>query len=131
MQTRDITRSRWWMPGVRAAHRRDHVRRVRDRRRRHPGRDLLRRSWPLFGAAFLLGRRGETLRGIGGPERDERWEAIDLRAVAYTGLVLIVCIIGGFLYEVARGEDGSPYTLLGAIGGLAYVLSVALLRRRS
>ena len=46
---------------------------------------------------------------------------IDLRAVAYTGMVLITFIIGGFLYEVARGEDGNPYTLMGAIGGLAYV----------
>ena len=130
MQTRDITRSRWWMPGVALligaimfvafAIGGDVIQGV-----------ISFGIMALFGAAFLLGRRGETLRGIGGPERDERWEAIDLRAVAYTGLVLIVCIIGGFLYEVARGEDGSPYTLLGAIGGLAYVLSVALLRRRS
>ena len=56
---------------------------------------------------------------------------IDLRAVADTGLVLITFVIGGFLYEVARGEDGSPYTLMGAVGGLSYVLFVALLRRRS
>ncbi len=130
MQTRDITRSRWWMPGfalfigavmfVAFA----------------IGGDVAGGAISLAimagaGALFLFGRRGETLRGIGGPERDERWELIDLRAVAYTGLVLITFIIGGFLYEVARGEDGSPYTLMGAVGGLAYVLFVALLRRRS
>ena len=130
MQTRDFTRSRWWMPAfalligvimfVAFA----------------IGGDVSGGAISLAimagaGALFLFGRRGETLRGIGGPERDERWEMIDLRAVAYTGLVLITFIIGGFLYEVARGEDGSPYTLMGAVGGLAYVLFVALLRRRS
>jgi drug/metabolite transporter (DMT)-like permease len=82
-------------------------------------------------AVFAFARRSETVQGIGGPGRDERWDMIDLRAVAYTGLVLITFITGGFLYEVARGEDGSPYTLMGAVGGLAYVLFVALLRRRS
>ena len=56
---------------------------------------------------------------------------IDLRAVAYTGMVLITFIIGAWLYEIARGEDGSPYTLMGAIGGASYVIFVAVLRRRS
>ena len=85
----------------------------------------------VVAAMFAVGRRGETLRGIGGPERDERWEMIDLRAVAYTGMVLITFIIGAWLYEIARGEDGSPYTLMGAIGGASYVIFVAVLRRRS
>jgi hypothetical protein len=45
--------------------------------------------------------------------------------------VLITVIIGAWLVEVAKGHDGSPYTQLGAIAGLAYVLAVALLRWRS
>ena len=49
---------------------------------------------------------------------------------APTGLVLITFVIGAWLYEVARGEDGNPYALMGAIGGPSYVLSVAVLRRR-
>ena len=40
-------------------------------------------------------------------------------------------IIGAWLVEVARGESGSPYTQLAAIGGVAYVAAVAFLRRRS
>jgi presenilin-like A22 family membrane protease len=32
--------------------------------------------------------------------------------------------------EVARGHSGSPYASLGAIAGLAYILAVALFRRR-
>jgi hypothetical protein len=84
-----------------------------------------------LGAVFAFGRRSETLQGIGGPARDERWEMIDLRAVASTGIVLVTVIIGAFLYEIADGQDGNPYSLLGAIGGLSYVISVAILRSRS
>jgi hypothetical protein len=86
----------------------------------------------LVAALFYFGgRRSETLAGIGGPARDERWESIDVSATALTGLVLILVIIGAFLVEVAQGQDGSPYSALGAVGGLAYILSVAFLRSRS
>jgi hypothetical protein len=34
-----------------------------------------------LGAVFLFGRRSETLQGLGGPGRDERWERIDIHAV--------------------------------------------------
>jgi len=83
----------------------------------------------VLAAVFAFARRSETIQGIGGPARDERWELIDLRATAITGAVLILCIIGGFLIEVARGQDGSPFALLGAIGGLTYVIAIAVLRR--
>ena len=130
MQTHDFTRSRWWMPAfalalgalIFAAF--------------AIGGNVAQGAisfaiMAVAGALFLFGRRGETLRGIGGPERDERWEAIDQRAVAGTGIVLIVCITGAWLYEVARGEDGLEYVWLGAVAGLTYVVLVALLRRRS
>jgi hypothetical protein len=39
-------------------------------------------------------------------------------------------VIGGWLYEVANGEDGNPYGLLAALGGIAYLGAVALLRWR-
>jgi hypothetical protein len=82
-------------------------------------------------AVFLFGGRSETLRGLGGPGRDERWAAIDLKASAFAGLVLIGVVIGAFMYEVANGDDGSPYAALGAIAGVAYVVGVAILRWRS
>jgi hypothetical protein len=86
----------------------------------------------FIGAVFYFGaRRSETLAGLGGPGRDERWERIDVHATALTGLVLILVIIGAWLVEIAQGKDGSPYAALGAVGGLAYILAVALLRWRS
>ena len=51
----------------------------------------------LSGALFLFGTRSETLRGVGGPGRDERWAMIDVHATALTGIVLIVVIIGAFV----------------------------------
>jgi len=39
-------------------------------------------------------------------------------------------IIVAFVVEVARGHDGSPYAWLGAIGGIAYLLAIAVLRLR-
>ena len=119
-----MTRSRWWMPAFslflgalmlaafgsaaasrRAALVRDHGRargRVRDRR-----------------------RRSETISGIGGSGRDERWEMIDLRATAFAGSVLTV-IIGAVPYAVAAGSGRQPVVRAGRDHRLAYVVSVAL-----
>ena len=86
----------------------------------------------VLAAIFWFGaRRSETIGGLGGPGRDERWERIDVHATALTGIALITVIIGAWLVDVAQGGDGSPYTQLGAFGGLAYVVAVALLRWRS
>ena len=80
---------------------------------------------------YFGGRRSETISGLGGPGRDERWERIDLAATAIAGVVVIVAIIAAWLVDVAQGGDGEPYTQLGAIGGLGYLLAVAFLRLRS
>ena len=84
------------------------------------------------GLLFLLGgMRSETLAGLGGPGRDERWALIDLRATAFSGLVVLLAAIGGWLYEIANGNDGSPYGQLAATGGVAYIVGVIVARRRS
>jgi len=88
---------------------------------------------PLFGviaAVFFFARKNETVQGLGGPGRDERWAMIDLSATAATGAVLIAVIIGCWLVEIAKGHDGSPYGQLGAVAGVAYILAVAILRKR-
>lgn len=46
------------------------------------------------------------------------------------GMVLIVAVIVAFLVEIVRGHDGSPYTWLGALAGVAYVAAVTILRWR-
>jgi len=83
-----------------------------------------------FGLFILLAGRSETIRGLRGDGRDERFAQIDLRATAVAGLVLIVTLIVAGLTEIARGHSGSPYTWLCAIGGLGYALAVAFFRWR-
>ena len=83
-----------------------------------------------FGLFIALAGRSETIRGLRGDGRDERFAQIDLRATAATGMVLIIAVIVAFLVELARGHDGSPYTWLGALAGIAYVVAVAFLRWR-
>jgi hypothetical protein len=84
----------------------------------------------VFGALILLGGRSETVRGLRGDGRDERFRQIDIHATAIAGSAVIGAIIVGFVVEVARGHDGSPFAWLGAIGGVAYLVAVAVLRVR-
>ena len=84
------------------------------------------------GLAFLaLSPRSDTVAGLAGPGRDERWAAIDVHATAISGMVLVAVILGAFFYELATGRDGEPWSQLGAVGGITYVLAVLVLRRRS
>jgi hypothetical protein len=84
----------------------------------------------VFGVLLLVGGRSETLRGLRGDGRDERFRMIDVHASAIAGLVLVTVLIGAWVVELARGRDGEPYTQLMAVAGVAYVAAVALLRWR-
>ena len=84
----------------------------------------------VFGLFVLLAGRSETIRGLRGDGRDERFAQIDLQATAVAGLALIVALIVAWLVATARGQSGSPYDWLLAIGGLAYALAVAWFRWR-
>jgi hypothetical protein len=100
------------------------------------GGDVADGLWALgvmvaLAAGILVFGRSETVRGLSGPGRDERWAKIDITATALTGFVLIAVIIGAFLVEVAQGEDGEPWSQLGALGGITYIVAVAVLRWRS
>lgn len=84
----------------------------------------------VFGALILFGGRSETVRGLRGDGRDERFRQIDIHATAFAGIVVLSAIIVAFIVEVARGHEGTPYSWLGAIGGLSYLLAVIGLRLR-
>jgi Na+/H+ antiporter NhaD/arsenite permease-like protein len=79
----------------------------------------------------LLSRRSETVEIMRTTQRDERQAMIDLRATALAGLVVILAVIVGFVWEVAHGRDPSPFTQLGALGGVAYLVGLVVARRRS
>jgi hypothetical protein len=83
-----------------------------------------------FGLVILLAGRSETVRGLRGDGRDERFAQIDLQATALSGLAVIVALIVAWLVATARGQSGSPYDWLLVIAGLTYLLAVALFRWR-
>jgi hypothetical protein len=128
-RSRAITRSKWFLPSFSVA----------------LGGVVLAASWlggdpvagafsfgilAVFGLLVLLAGRSETIRGLRGDGRDERFAQIDLQATAVTGLVLLVALIVAWLVATARGQSGSPYDWLLATGGLAYLLAVAWFRWR-
>ena len=83
-----------------------------------------------FGLIVALANGSETIRGLRGDGRDERFAQMDLRATAITGQVLILAVIISWLVEIAQGHSGNPYQWLGAIAGLTYLIAVAYLRWR-
>jgi hypothetical protein len=83
-----------------------------------------------FGALLLFGGRSETIRGLRGDGRDERFRQIDIHATALAGLAVISAVIIAFIVELARGHNGNPYSWLGAIGGITYLAAIVVFRIR-
>jgi len=81
------------------------------------------------GAVVLVGRRSETVKGLL-DRQDERIRGIDNDASMFAGMVLVVAVIAGFVIEIARGQDGEPFAVLGAIAGVSYIAALVVLRLR-
>jgi prepilin signal peptidase PulO-like enzyme (type II secretory pathway) len=79
--------------------------------------------------AWLVSLRSETIAGLLS-RKDERINAIDRDASLFSGMTLILVVLGAFVVEIARGLDGQPWSLLGAVAGLAYVVALVWLRFR-
>ena len=58
-----------------------------------------------FGLLILLGGGSETVRGLRGDGRDERFRLMDVGATAFAGSFLIAVILIAFLVDIARGND--------------------------
>ncbi len=85
----------------------------------------------VYGAVLLLlGGRFDVMRVLAGRPADERYRHFDLRATAFAGTVTIVVLICGFVLELARGQDGQPYSLLGFVAGVSYVGALLWLHLR-
>jgi hypothetical protein len=64
------------------------------------------------------------------PLRDERINKIDLEATTISGMALMLTVIVAFIVEIAQGKDGLPYSMLGAVAGVAYIAALVVLRFR-
>ena len=79
---------------------------------------------------FFGRRRSDTLdvmSGIG----DERGKFLYMRAVAFTGTIMSFVLPIWWLVTVAKGDPNEVLALCCAIFGATFVLSVAVLARRS
>ena len=84
-----------------------------------------------YGLLLLLGGRSEIVGTLRGQAPDERYGMFDLRATAITGTVTLSVLVGAALYELARGQDPSPYVLIIAIAAVTYLATLLWLRWRS
>jgi cobalamin synthase len=84
-----------------------------------------------FGLFVLVGgTRSETIRGLRGDGKDERFERMDIAATAVSGVVLISVLIVAWIVQVVQGHNGNPYGWLSALGGLSYIAAIAFMRFR-
>ena len=82
------------------------------------------------GLLSLVFGRSELVRGLRGDGRDEYWAALDRDASFLAGMVLLVLVLALCFWEWAHGRSGTPYSQLGAIAGVAYIVALAGLRLR-
>jgi hypothetical protein len=83
-----------------------------------------------FGALVLLGGRSETIRGLRGDGRDERFRKIDIHATALAGLAMFIAIAVAVIVELARGRDPGPYGWLAVVGAATYIAAIIVFRIR-
>jgi uncharacterized membrane protein len=79
----------------------------------------------------IVSRFSDTGALLGDDVHEERNVHIHQRASIYTLNILALVIIGGGVYDLARGGDGTPYTALAAVAGVTYVICLLILNRRS
>ncbi len=88
----------------------------------------------VAGYAFLLlvlQSRSDVASVLSGLPRDERWESINLRALALAAQVLAVVLVGAFLVASFGGGDPTPYAWVGALFAIAYLGGILWYRARS
>jgi len=78
----------------------------------------------------LLRTRSETASVLAGSPVDERWQAINLHALATAGLVGALVALGGFVVAEATGHDWSGFAIVAGTVGIAYIGGVIWYRSR-
>ncbi len=98
-----------------------------------PGGGLVSLAIMIVFAAGLVAFSGRSsvVEVMRNPRADERSAMLDLRATAFAGIVIITAVLVAVFYQLARGGDPSPYAQLGALGGVAYLVALFVLQRRS
>jgi hypothetical protein len=81
-----------------------------------------------FGAYLGLSRSEFAV--IGTSDADERQRQIGLEAVGVAYNAVVVVALGGFLWELTRGDGPGAFTLICSVGGFTHMGATAYLKRR-
>jgi len=83
-------------------------------------------------AAYLWSGRDSDVGAILRAGGDERQRRLDRAATAHAGLAMgAAAILGGIVSAARHHGDIGQYGVICVVGGVAYVVSLAILRRRS
>jgi hypothetical protein len=74
--------------------------------------------------------RSETASALAGIPVDERWQAINLHALAAAGMVAAFVAMGGFAVAVATGHDWFGFAIVAGTVGISYIGGVIWYRFR-
>jgi len=78
----------------------------------------------------LLRSRSETASALAGLPVDERWQAINLHALAAAGMIGAFVALGGFALAVATSHDPTGFVIVAGAVGISYIGSVVWYRSR-
>jgi hypothetical protein len=78
----------------------------------------------------LFRSRSETASVLAGLPVDERWESINLHALATAGLIAAVVSLGGFVAAEVTGHDWSAFAIVAGVIGVSYIGGVIWYRWR-
>ncbi|MDQ1709133.1 MAG: hypothetical protein QOG49_518 [Frankiaceae bacterium] len=81
--------------------------------------------------AWIWSGRSGDVAAIMRAGGDERQRTLDLRATAYSSFAAVMFALTAAVVQTARGENALPYLLVCGVAGAAYVVALAILRRRS
>jgi hypothetical protein len=81
--------------------------------------------------SYLWSRGSGDFAAIIGLSGDERQKMMDTRATAIVGLATLGFCLAGAIVDLARGGSGKPWAAICAVGGISYVVALAVLRRRA
>jgi hypothetical protein len=82
------------------------------------------------GVLAIFRARSETASVLAGIPVDERWQAINLRAMALAAQIGGLVAIGGFVLAEASGRDWSGFAIVAGAIGIAYIGGVVWYRSR-
>jgi hypothetical protein len=78
----------------------------------------------------LFRSRSETASVLAGLPVDERWESVNLHALATAGLIAAVVSLGGFVAAEVTGHDWSAFAIVAGVIGVSYIGGVIWYRWR-